>query len=63
MPMRKCSGPLEHSLKMVARAMDLSHVAKAIEVGAEALLSFDQAQIALAKAAGLKAVTLRTSSG
>jgi predicted nucleic acid-binding protein len=31
----------EHSLKMVVRAMDLFHVAIAIEVAAEALLSFD----------------------
>jgi predicted nucleic acid-binding protein len=53
----------EHSLKMVVRAMDLFHVAIAIEVGAEALLSFDKEQIALAKAAGLKVVALRTSSG
>jgi predicted nucleic acid-binding protein len=43
----------EHSLKMVVRAMDLFHVAIAIEVGAEALLSFDTDQVALAKAAGL----------
>jgi len=44
----------EHSLKMVVRAMDLFHVAIAVEVGAEALLSFDADQIALAKAAGLR---------
>ena len=43
----------EHSLKMVVRAMDLFHVAIAIEVAADALLSFDDEQIALAKAAGL----------
>jgi predicted nucleic acid-binding protein len=43
----------EHSLKRVVRAMDLFHVAIAIEVGADALLSFDVEQIALAKAAGL----------
>ncbi len=43
----------EHSLKMVVRAMDLFHVAVAIEVGADALLSFDDDQIALAEAAGL----------
>jgi predicted nucleic acid-binding protein len=43
----------EHSLKLVVRSMDLFHVAIAIEVGAEALLSFDAEQIALAKAAGL----------
>ncbi len=43
----------EHSLKLVVRAMDLFHLAIAIEVGAEALLSFDTGQIALAEAAGL----------
>ena len=50
----------EHSLKMVVRAMDLFHVAIAIEVAAEALLSFDADQIALAEAAGLKALKLGT---
>ena len=49
----------EHSLKMVVRAMDLFHVAIAIEVGAEALLSFDKEQIALAEAAGLKVIGLK----
>ncbi len=48
----------EHSLKMVVRAMDLFHVAIAIEVAAEALLSFDADQIALAEAAGLKVFKL-----
>ena len=48
----------EHSLKMVVRAMDLFHIAIAIEVGADALLSFDIAQIALARAAGLTVVNL-----
>lgn len=48
----------EHSLKMVVRAMDLFHVAIAIEVAAEALLSFDTDQIALAEAAGLKVLKL-----
>src|SRR5438270_13993506 len=48
----------EHSLKMVARAMDLFHIAIAIEVGADALLSFDTDQIALAQAAGLTVVNL-----
>src|SRR5437899_7901542 len=48
----------EHSLKMVVRAMDLFHVAIAIEVGAEALLSFDVEQIALAEAAGVPVMDL-----
>ena len=43
----------EHSLKMVVRGMDLFHVAIAIEIGADRLLSFDEDQIELAKAAGL----------
>lgn len=48
----------EHSLKMVVRAMDLFHVAIAIEVGADALLSFDLDQIALAEASGLAVIKL-----
>jgi predicted nucleic acid-binding protein len=48
----------EHSLKMVVRAMDLFHIAIAIEIGAEALVSFDKDQIALAQAAGLPAFKL-----
>jgi predicted nucleic acid-binding protein len=50
----------EHSLKMVVRAMDLFHVAIAIEVAADALLSFDVEQIALAEAAGLRVLRLPT---
>jgi hypothetical protein len=38
--------------------MDLFHVAIAIEVAAEALLSFDDDQIALAEAAGLAVLHL-----
>jgi predicted nucleic acid-binding protein len=48
----------EHSLKMVVRAMDLFHIAISIEVGADALVSFDTEQIALAEAAGLKVIRL-----
>ena len=48
----------EHSLGMVVRSMDLFHVAIAIEVGADALLSFDRDQIALARAAGLTVLEL-----
>jgi predicted nucleic acid-binding protein len=48
----------ERSLKMVVRAMDLFHVAIAIEVVADALLSFDMDQIALAEAAGLTVLKL-----
>jgi predicted nucleic acid-binding protein len=52
----------EHSLKMVVRAMDLFHIAIAIEVAADALLSFDYDQVALAEAAGLKIVNLSQKS-
>ena len=43
---------------MVVRAMDLFHVAIAIEVAAEALLTFDEDQIALAEAAGVTTLNL-----
>lgn len=52
----------EHSLNMVVRAMDLFHLAIAIEVGADALLSFDTDQIILAKAAGLVVLDLSAKS-
>ncbi len=52
----------EHSLKMVVRAMDLFHIAIATEIGADALLSFDTDQIALAQAAGLTVVNLAQKS-
>lgn len=51
----------EHSLRILVRAMDLFHVAIAIEVGADALLSFDAEQIVLAEAAGLAAINLNDS--
>lgn len=55
----------EHSLKFLVRAMDLFHVAIAVEVGADALLSFDAEQILLAEAAGLAVINLtsRSTSG
>lgn len=53
----------EHSLEMVIRSMDLFHIAIAIEVGADALLSFDTDQIRLALAAGLAVVNLMRKSG
>lgn len=52
----------EHSLKLLIRGMDLFHVAIAIEVGADALLSFDGAQVALAEAAGVEILRLSSSS-
>ena len=52
----------EHSLKKQVRAMDLFHIAIAIEIGAEALLSFDSDQIELAEASGLGAFRLTQRS-
>jgi predicted nucleic acid-binding protein len=48
-----CELGAEHSLKLVVRAMDLFHVAVAIEAAADAFLSFDVDQNVLAAAAGL----------
>jgi predicted nucleic acid-binding protein len=48
----------EHSLDLAIRSMDLFHFAIAIEVGADALLSFDKDQILLANAAGLPVFVL-----
>ena len=55
---KACELRAEHSVKLVIRAMDLFHVAIAIEVAAEALLSFDDDQIALAEAVGLAVLSL-----
>ena len=55
-----CELAAEHSLRMVVRGMDLFHVAIALEVAVDALLSFDDEQITLAEAAGLKAIRLRS---
>jgi len=55
---KACDLRAEHSVKMVIRAMDLFHVAIAIGLAAEALLSFDEDQIALAEAAGLAVLNL-----
>jgi predicted nucleic acid-binding protein len=53
----------EHSLKMMVRAMDLFHIAVAIEVAADALLSFDTNQMALAEGAGLTVFKLDQRAG
>lgn len=53
----------EHSLKMVIRGMDLFHVSIAIEVAADAFLSFDEEQNTLAEAAGLPLVRLVVRGG
>ena len=46
------------TILLFLRAMDLFHIAIAIEVGADALLSFDTGQIALAQASGLTVIKL-----
>ncbi|HEY1171366.1 MAG TPA: hypothetical protein VGH19_08370 [Verrucomicrobiae bacterium] len=48
----------KHSASMVIRGMDLFHVAIARELSVDAFLSFDEEQIALAKASGLKLLKL-----
>lgn len=48
-----CEVGAAHSLALPVRGMDLFHVAIALEVAADAFLSFDSDQNALAQAAGL----------
>lgn len=48
----------EHSLAMLIRGMDLFHVAIALEVAADAFLSFDDEQNAIAEKSGLGLVRL-----
>jgi predicted nucleic acid-binding protein len=47
-----------HSEKLGARSLDVLHVAAALVLGHETLLSFDRRQKALAKAAGLRVPAL-----
>ena len=54
-----CELSAGHSLSRLVRAMDLFHVAIALEVAADAFVSFDTDQNALATAAGLPLVELR----
>jgi predicted nucleic acid-binding protein len=49
----------EHSLKIIVRSMDLFHVAVATEVAADLFLSFDEDQLALARAAGFSLLALK----
>ncbi len=46
----------EHALSQPSRAADLLHVAYAVELAVETLVTFDDAQFELAKAAGLQAI-------
>jgi predicted nucleic acid-binding protein len=54
-----CELGAEHSLKMVVRGMDLFHVAIAVEIGADAFLSFDEEQNMLANVIGLHVLDLQ----
>jgi len=53
-----CEIGAAHSLECMVRSMDLFHVAIALEVAADAFLSFDADQNVLAAAAGLPLITL-----
>jgi predicted nucleic acid-binding protein len=53
-----CELSAEHGLSVPMRSMDVFHVAIAIEVGADALLTFDREQQALAEAAGVRVLKL-----
>ncbi len=44
----------EHTIKLGTRALDVLHVASALELGARTLVTYDTRQAALAKAVGLK---------
>ena len=57
-----CELSAEHSLKMVVRGMDLFHVAIAIQTAADAFLSFDNEQNAVATAAGLHLIRLSATA-
>jgi hypothetical protein len=48
----------KHSVSMVLRGMDLFHVAIAHEIAADAFISFDEDQVAVAKVSGLKLLKL-----
>jgi hypothetical protein len=47
---------IAHGFELACRSVDLLHVAYANELAAESFVSFDQAQLALAQASGLKIV-------
>ena len=54
-----CELSAELGLSIAIRSMDLFHVAIAIEVGADAILTLDGDQQAFADAAGLRVVSLQ----
>ena len=53
-----CELSAEHGLTVPIRGMDLFHVAIAIETGADAILTFDLDQEALAEVAGVRVLPL-----
>lgn len=53
-----CELSAEFGLTAAIRSMDLFHVAVAIEIGADALLTFDEDQKAFAETAGLRVLPL-----
>lgn len=53
-----CELSAEHGLSVPIRGMDLFHVAIAIETGADAILTFDLDQEALAEVAGVRVLPL-----
>jgi predicted nucleic acid-binding protein len=47
-----------HTKTLGTRALDVLHVASALELGLRRFLSFDEKQVALAKAVGLKVIAI-----
>ena len=56
-----CELSAAHGTRLSIRGMDLFHVAIAIEIGADGLLSFDTDQAILAKAAGVPVLEYRSA--
>lgn len=56
-----CELSAELGLSTAIRSMDLFHIAIAIEIGADAILTFDSDQKAFAEAAGLRVLELAPS--
>jgi predicted nucleic acid-binding protein len=52
----------KHASKTLARTLDVLHVAALIEIGCKTLVSGDERQITLAKAAGLRALDIRAGT-
>jgi predicted nucleic acid-binding protein len=58
-----CELSAEFALRVPVRGMDLFHVAIAIEIGADALLTFDGDQQSFAETAGVRVLPLGGRSG